>query len=72
MSTETTPTHTVDEDARAQLIAQLERRLEQLRKDVVVRDAKIAELTFSLEKARTYWIEALRTRAAGADARGGF
>jgi hypothetical protein len=59
-------THTIEDDPRARLVAALERRVEGLRKDVAERDAKIAQLTFALERAKTAWIELLRSRAADA------
>ena len=56
-------TDTGIEDRRGRLIAELERKLEQLKKDVVARDGRIAELQFHLERTRTLLFEALDNNA---------
>jgi TolA-binding protein len=56
-------TDTSIEDRRGRLIAELERKLEQLKKDVVARDGRIAELQFQLERTRTLLFEALDNNA---------
>jgi hypothetical protein len=50
---------------RGRLVAELERKLEQLQKEVRARDARIAELMFQVARLETRMFE-LFDRAAGA------
>ena len=50
-------TDTSIEDRRGRLIAELERKLEQLQKDVRARDARIAELQFQVARLETRMFE---------------
>jgi hypothetical protein len=58
-------TDTIIEDRRGRLIAELERKFEQAKKDAA-RDARIAELMFQVGRLQTLLFEALdNNRSAG-------
>ena len=60
-------TDTSIEDRRGRLIAELERKLEQLQKDVRARDARIAELQFQVARLETRMFELFdKQHSAGA------
>ena len=59
-------TDTSIEGRRGRLIAELERKLEQLQKDLRARDARLAELTFTVGRLQTMLFELdNKNRAAG-------
>ena len=52
-------TDTIIEDRRGRLIAELERKFEQAKKNIAARDARIAELMFQVGRLQTLLFEAL-------------
>jgi polyhydroxyalkanoate synthesis regulator phasin len=51
------------EDQRGRLIAQLEQKVEQAKKDIAERDARIAQLRFQVGRLETLLVDALGNNA---------